>query len=135
MVEQHPAWRFVMDRRKLARVHILKKELGLADSEYRDFLRRFGGVDTSKSLDAPGYRSVVRRMEEELRRRETANRVTDKQLRYIHRLEQQLRWGHDHLENFLSRYYHKHSAELTRLEGSHAIESLKHVLEHRRSTK
>jgi hypothetical protein len=122
-----------MDRRKLARVHILKKELGLADSEYRDLLRRVGGVDTSKDLDAFGYQNVIQRMEAERRRREEANRLTEKQLRYIHRLERQLGWGDEHLENFLSRYYHKRTDQLTRTEGSHAIESLKHVLKHRRA--
>ena len=44
----------------LAAIHILKKELGLTDAEYRDVLRREAGVESAKFLGEDGDRAVMR---------------------------------------------------------------------------
>ena len=44
----------------LAAIHILKKELGLTDAEYRDVLRREAGVESAKFLSEDGDRAVMR---------------------------------------------------------------------------
>lgn len=40
-----------MDRAKLAKIHIAKKELGLTDEAYRDILRLHFQAESAKSLD------------------------------------------------------------------------------------
>ncbi|NTV80651.1 MAG: hypothetical protein HGA24_04420 [Candidatus Aminicenantes bacterium] len=45
-----------LDRKKLALIHIVKKELNLSDGDYRCILERIAGVATSKALDEAGLR-------------------------------------------------------------------------------
>ena len=46
----------------LAAIHILWKELGLTESEYRAILREVAGVDSAKYLDESGDRAVMARL-------------------------------------------------------------------------
>ena len=46
----------------LAAIHILRKELGLTESEYRAILREVAGVDSAKYLDESGDRAVMARL-------------------------------------------------------------------------
>jgi len=48
-----------LDNGKLAVIHIVKKELGLSDSEYRKILREVTGVDSAKELDYEGFRKLM----------------------------------------------------------------------------
>ncbi len=49
-----------LDRKKLALIHIVKKELNLGDADYRCILERIAGVATSKALDEAGFRKLMR---------------------------------------------------------------------------
>ena len=49
-----------LDRKKLAVIHIVKRELGLSDDEYRDILQRETGVRSAKDLDDKGFRRLMR---------------------------------------------------------------------------
>lgn len=53
------------DRRNgdLARIHVLKKQLGQDDETYRAMLLRVAGVRSSADLDGPGRGKVLREME------------------------------------------------------------------------
>jgi len=46
-------------RRELARIHLLAKELGLDDGEYRDVLWTIQRVKSAKDLDAHGRQAVM----------------------------------------------------------------------------
>lgn len=46
----------------LAAIHIIKKELGLPEAEYRAILREVAGVDSAKYLDEFGDRAVMARL-------------------------------------------------------------------------
>ncbi len=49
-----------LSRKQLALIHIAKKELNLTDDYYRMMLQRVGGVDSSKDLNYPGFRKLMR---------------------------------------------------------------------------
>ncbi len=46
-------------RRQLARIHCLKKEVGLDDDTYRQMLRNIGGAASSKDLTPEGRARVI----------------------------------------------------------------------------
>ena len=48
--------------KRIALLHVAKKQLGLDDDSYRDILRRFGGAETSTRLDEIGFQRVMARM-------------------------------------------------------------------------
>lgn len=48
-----------LDKKKLAVIHIVKKELGLSDREYRDQLEDITGVRSAKCLDESGFRKLM----------------------------------------------------------------------------
>jgi len=49
-------------RRQLARIHCLKKELGLDDDAYRHMLREIGGADSARDLTPTGRARVIRHL-------------------------------------------------------------------------
>ncbi|NUZ06723.1 regulatory protein GemA [Piscinibacter koreensis] len=44
---------------KLALVHVALKQTGLSEAEYRELLRRSGGVSSAKELSETGFRQVM----------------------------------------------------------------------------
>ena len=59
--------------------------------------------------------------------------LTIRQKLYVEYLTQELGWSNEHLDNFLKKYYHKPGTdELTRKEAIKVIESLKHIMLHKR---
>ncbi|MDH5298380.1 MAG: regulatory protein GemA, partial [Desulfobulbaceae bacterium] len=50
----------MLDRKKLAVIHITKKELALSDREYRDILEEVTGVRSAKELDESGFKKLMR---------------------------------------------------------------------------
>ena len=118
-----------MDRKKLALIHIVKKELNLSDEEYRGTLRSVAGVDSAKDLTDATFRLLLRHF---IRSRHyVINRhgLTLRQKLYIGHLQQSLLWTDDHLANFLRKYFKRDGlAMLTRAEASKAIVALRHIL-------
>lgn len=51
-----------MTRKQLALVHVAKKQLGLADEDYRAILERIAGVESSKDLDQRSFEAVMQHM-------------------------------------------------------------------------
>ena len=119
-----------MDRKKLAFVHIVKKELALSDNEYRGILQKVAGVRSSKDLDEAGFRKLVNYLVRSKHYRLNGSGLTLKQKLYIQYLVRELGWDESHLENFIRKYYHKDLNELSRKEAIRAIESLKNVRSH-----
>jgi len=123
----------VLDRKKLAVIHIVKQELGLDDGDYRDILERLAGVRSARDLDEAGFRKLMNHFARSRYYRVNPEGLTLRQKLYIRHLQADLGWHDDHLGNFLKKYYHKGRVEgLTKKEGSKAIESLKNVLRHRK---
>jgi len=122
-----------MDKKKLAIIHIVKKELGLADSEYRKILHDVSGVDSSKDLDEAGFRKLMNYFVRSKYYQVNPHGLTIKQKIFIKYLAGKLGWGEGHLNNFLHKYYHKTKVdELTKEEAIKAIESLKAVDQHQK---
>jgi len=120
-----------LDRKKLALIHIVKKELQIGDENYRCLLRRVAGVESAKDLDQAGFRKLMRFFVRSQYYRVNDFGMTLKQKLFIKTLARQLGWGPDHLRNFIHKYYRRDDLDaLTRKEASHLIESLKAVRAH-----
>jgi len=120
-----------LDRKKIALIHIVKKELGLSDKDYRCILRRIAGVDTSRQLDEAQFRKLMRFLVRSDYYRVNDFGMTLKQKLFIKALARELGWDPNHLRNFIRKYYRQDRLEvLTRKEASNLIESLKGIREH-----
>ncbi len=120
-----------LDRKKIALIHIVKKELGISDEDYRCILRRIAGVESSKDLDEEKFRKLMYFFVRSEHYRVNAFGMTLKQKLFIKALARQLAWDADHLRNFVRKYYQRDGVDfLTRKEASHLIESLKAIREH-----
>jgi len=122
-----------MDKKKLAVIHIVKKELGLNDAEYRDILWRVAGVRSAKDLDERNFRKLMYYFVRSKYYWINPYGLTIKQKLYIKYLAKGLSWDEEHLKNFINKYYHKSDLDkLTRKEAIKLIESLKGVLQHQK---
>jgi hypothetical protein len=120
-----------LDRKKLALVHIVKKELGLSDRDYRCLLRRAAGVESAKDLDEAGFRTLMRFFVRSDYYRANSFGMTLKQKMFIKSLASQLGWEPQHLTNFIHKYYRRPDLDhLDRKEASKLIESLKAIRGH-----
>lgn len=119
----------MLDHKKLAVIHIVKKELGASDKEYRDTLEKVAGVRSAKELDEAGFQRLMRYFARSGHYRANREGITFRQRMYIKHLVEDLAWDTVHYANFLKKYYK--TAEvgtLSKKEGSKVIESLKHIL-------
>lgn len=120
-----------LDRKKLALIHIVKKELGISDPDYRCLLKRIAGVESSRDLDEAGFRTLMRFFVRSDYYRANSFGMTLKQKLFIKALVSQLGWEETHLRNFVHKYYRREGYDvLTRKEASHLIESLKAIRAH-----
>ena len=126
----------MIDNKKLAVIHIVKKELGLSDQEYRDALEKVTGVRSAKELDDRAFRKLMNYFARSKYYRTGQDSLTFRQKLFIKNLQQQLAWHEDHFVNFLKKYYKKSALDdLTKKEASNVIESLKNIIKHQRSAK
>jgi len=120
-----------VDKKKLALIHIIKKELNLSDAEYRNILQQAAGVTSAKELDEAKFRKLMNYFVRSRYYTINAQGLTIRQKLYIKYLTQELGWEQDHLNNFIHKYYHKSDIDrLTRKEAIKAIESLKAIRGH-----
>jgi len=121
----------MIDKKKLALIHIVKKELKLKDKDYRDILRASAGVSSAKELDDEKFRKLMNYFVRSPHYRLNAYGLTLKQKMFINSLAQQLGWEQSHLKHFIHKYYHKSDiSRLTRRDAIKVIESLKKIKEH-----
>lgn len=119
----------MLDHKKIAVIHITKKELGLSDEEYRDTLEKVTGVRSSRELGEPGFRRLMRYFARSKYYRINADGMTFRQKLYIRHLVEDLGWNDWHFANFLRKYYHAEAVEkLSKSQASKLIESLKHII-------
>ncbi len=117
-----------LGRKKLALVHIVKKELGLADRDYRRVLWLIAGVRSARDLDEAGFRKLMRYFVRSDYFRANAFGMTLKQKMFIKSLASRIGWEQDHLTNFIHKYYQRPDLDhLDRKQASKLIESLKAI--------
>lgn len=117
-----------MDRKKLALIHIVKKELNLSDAQYRSILQEAAGVKSAKDLDEEKFRRLMNYFVRSKHYRINPDGLTIRQKLFIKYLAQQLGWSRAHLKNFIHKYYSKTEiSELTKKEAIGVIESLKNI--------
>jgi hypothetical protein len=122
----------LLDNKKLAVIHIVKKELGLTDKEYRDILEKNTGVRSAKDMDEQAFRRLMNYFARSKYYRANAQGITLRQKLYIKHLTDDLGWDQNHFLNFLKKYYKTGSIKtLSKKDASKIIESLKHILTHR----
>lgn len=120
-----------LDKKKLALIHIVKRELNLSDQEYRDTLYQVTGVRSAKDLDEITFKRLLRYFTRSKRYQINQYGLTFRQKYFIKHLVEDLRWDEDHFHNFLKKYYHKTAIdELTKADASKVIESLKNIMKH-----
>jgi len=123
-----------VDHKKPAVIHIVKRELGLSDDEYRDILQRASGVRSAKELDEKGFRRLMRYFAGSRHYPINKHGLTFRQKLFINHLVDDLGWDVQHFKNFLNKYYKKTAIDkLTRREASNVIESLKNIVQHERA--
>lgn len=121
----------VIDRKKLAAIHITSRNLGLREQEYREILEKVAGVRSARDLDDRGFRKLMQYFVRSRHYRAEPDGITFRQKMFIEHLRSQLGWDDDHLRNFLRKYYHKSAFDsVSRKEAVKLIESLKNVLLH-----
>jgi len=120
-----------IDKKKIAVIHIVKKELNLSDDEYRQILKSATGVETSKDLDEVKFRKLMNVFMRSRHYQPAPKVITLRQKYYIRTLSKELDWTSEHLENFLKKYQHKGELDqLTKVEASKLIVSLKNIKSH-----
>jgi len=117
-----------LDRKRLALIHIVKKELKISDDDYRCLLKRIAGVGSARDLDEAGFRKLMYFFVRSDYYRVNTFGMTLKQKLFIKALARELGWDAGHLRNFVRKYYKKDGLDLlTRKDASNLIESLKAI--------
>lgn len=117
-----------LDRKKLAVIHIVKKELGLSDEDYRDILERETGVRSAKDLNPQNFQRLMRYFTRSGYYRINQYGLTFRQKAYINHLKKEIGWDEQHLNNFLAKYFKKPAVvKLSKKEASKVIEALKNI--------
>lgn len=123
----------MLDQKKLAVIHIVKKELGISDEEYRNTLEKVAGVRSARDLDEAGFQRLMRYFARSGHYRASREGITFRQRMYLKHLVEDLGWEATHYANFLKKYYKTaEPGTLSKQEASKVIESLKHILAGRR---
>lgn len=124
-----------MDKKKLALIHIIKKELNLSEAEYRNILQEAARVQSAKELDGASFRKLMNYFVRSPYYQVNRFGLTMRQKMYIKYLVQGLGWEDAHIKNFLHKYYHKFEIDkLTKKEAIKVIESLKSIKEHQKES-
>lgn len=122
-----------IDRKKLALIYIIKKELNLSDSEYRNILWEAAGTRTAKDLDEQKFKKLMYYFVRSSHYQLNPYGLTIRQKLYIEYLASQMCWTKKHLKNFIRKYYHKpYIDRLTKKEAMKVIESLKAIRLHQK---
>lgn len=122
-----------LDRKKLAVIHIVKRELGLSDEEYRNILEAATGFRSAKDLNESDFRRLMRYFVVSKHYKSSRNAITFRQKLFIKHLVDELDWTEQHFVNFLGKYYKTRQLEkMTRKDASKLIESLKNIQKHQR---
>ena len=119
----------VMDKKKLAVIHIVKRELSLSDDEYRNTLERITGVRSAKDLTDDQFHKLMRYFVRTRHYRVESKGITLRQKYYIRQLKERLQWDDSHFHNYIHKYFHNRDLNTyTKHDASNLIVALKSVL-------
>ena len=88
----------MIDHKKIALIHIIKKELHFSDSEYRNILKEATGVRSAKDLDEEKFKKLMNSFVRSKHYRVNPFGLTLKQKLYIKHLSQEIAWSQEHLD-------------------------------------
>jgi hypothetical protein len=118
-----------IDKKKLAVIHIIKKEKSLNDEEYRGILKRVAGVHSSRNLTDSQFQKLMRYFVRTKHYRATAKGITLRQKYYIKQLKNDLGWDDSHFLNYINKYFHNRDLETySKREASNLIVALNTIL-------
>ncbi|KHE92427.1 hypothetical protein S225a_11230 [Candidatus Brocadiaceae bacterium S225] len=118
-----------MDKKKLAVIHIVKRELSLSDDEYRNILERIAGVRSAKDLTDDQFHKLMRYFVRTRHYRVTNNGITMRQKYYLQHLKERLQWDDTHFQNYIHKYFHNRDLNTyTKHDASNLIVALKSIL-------
>ncbi len=124
-----------MDNKKLAVIHIVKRELSLSDEEYRNILERVAGVRSSRDLTDSQFHKLMRYFVRTLHYRVTGKGITLRQKYYINQLKKDLGWDDSHFQNYINKYFHNRDLETySKHDASNLIVTLNAILSSHRPT-
>ena len=119
----------LMDKKKLAVIHIVKRELSLSDDEYRNTLERVSGVRSAKDLTDDQFHKLMRYFVRTRHYRVANKGITLRQKYYIRQLKERLQWDDSHFQNYIHKYFHNRDLNTyTRHDASNLIVALKSIL-------
>lgn len=117
-----------ISQKKLAVIHLIKKQLGLTDQEYRRRMFESVGVWSAKDLTEEMFRRLMRDFVRSPQYQANSYGMTLKQKWFIENLAQQMGWDSQHLDHFIYKYFHERDLRsLNRKEASHLIDALKTI--------
>ena len=118
-----------MDKKKLAVIHIVKRELSLSDDDYRDILERVASVRSAKDLTDDQFHKLMRYFVRTSHYQVASKGVTLRQKYYIRQLKERLQWDDSHFQNYIHKYFHSRDLNFyTKHDASNLIVALKAVL-------
>ena len=118
-----------MDNKKLAVIHIVKRELSLSDEEYRNILEQVAGVRSSKDLTDSQFHKLMRYFVRTMHYRVTGKGITLRQKYYIKQLKKNLGWDDLHFQNYINKYFHNRDLEnYSKHDASNLIVALNAIL-------
>ena len=118
-----------MDKKKLAVIHIVKRELSLSDEEYRNILERVAGVRSSKDLTDSQFHKLMRYFVRTWHYRVTSKGITLRQKYYIKQLKKDLGWDDSHFQNYINKYFHNRDLDnYSKHDASNLIVALNAIL-------
>lgn len=121
-----------MDKKKLAVIHIVKKELLLSDDEYRNILEQIAGVSTSKDLTEEQFRKLMRYFVRTRNYRRARYGITMRQKYFLQQLRKELLWDDTHFQNYMNKYFHNRDLETyTKQDAGKLIVALKAIRDSR----
>ncbi len=118
-----------MDKKKLAVIHIVKRELSLSDDEYRNTLERVAGVRSAKDLTDDQFHKLMRYFVRTRHYRVASKGITLRQKYYLRQLKERLQWDDSHFRNYIHKYFHNRDlSAYTKHDASNLIVALKSIL-------
>ncbi len=118
-----------MDNKKLAVIHIVKRELSLGDEEYRNILERIAGVRSSKDLTDSQFHKLMRYFVRTQHYRVAGEMITLRQKYYLKQLIRDLGWDGSHFQNYINKYFHNRNLETySKHDASNLIVALNTIL-------
>lgn len=120
----------MIDNKKIALIHTIKKKSLMSDEEYRKILKESAGVNSSKELTDESFKKVMKYFIKTSHFKTDKNGITLKQKMYIEVLIKNMKWDNEHFINYIKKYYHMDNLEqFDKKAGSNLINSLIKITE------